>query len=83
MYTKPENYLILLSEILCPSALSTDTLVHGLAPSCSKENKFGSSCTFQCSNGYALSSSTPVVCTGTSSSAIGSWDSSAPTCSGK
>ena len=62
------------------TALSTPT--NGNAPSCTSDGTaYGSSCTFTCQPGYALSDDTALTCgdgTGTS----GSWSGSEPTCDG-
>ena len=69
-----------LSTAITCSALSTPT--DGNAPACSDGTNHGSSCTFTCTTGYALSASTALTC-GDGTGTTGTWSGSEPTCDGK
>ena len=44
---------------------------------------FGDSCTFICSEGYAMSGNATTTCTGTAASNVGTWSPAEPTCVGE
>ena len=75
------NCLYILSSAITCTALSNPT--DGTAPTCTPDSTaHGSSCTFTCNSGFALSHSNALTCqdgTGTS----GEWSESPPTCDGE
>ena len=71
-------YFFLSAAITCPAL---NTPINGNAPACSL-SAFGTSCTFSCQPGYALSDSTALVC-GEGTGTVGEWSGTEPTCDGK
>ena len=66
--------------IICQTSLSTP--VNGIEPECDG-NKYGSSCTFSCIDGFTLSGATTITCGGSGESYLGQWSAEEPSCTCK
>ena len=49
---------------------------------CTDDNNYGSTCTFQCEAGFDLIGSVDATCGGDASSTTGKWDQEQPVCAG-
>ena len=67
--------------LICQTALSTP--VNGNDPECNNGNKYKSSCTFSCIDGFTLSGATTITCGGSGETPFGEWNAVEPSCTCK
>ena len=65
--------------VVCPSVTPP---AFGSVMNCTNDNKHGSTCAFQCNQGYQLVGVSAVTCVGDSLSKVGTWDHDTPLCQG-